>query len=775
MPDADKSLAPVVAPRSTESKPCMPDAEIGEAETRPSRESDSDAVEDGTVWTEVFSGKPRVDLRGYVNLRAEAEAVLGKLKDSGIYTFSDKGDKASGRLRLRAVCNLGACKDCTRVVRAAVHYVGGVQNFVLRARGRHGTLQPPRGGQLWMVAELYVIRQYCDDCDAPTTQGIRAAMKKANLPLRCSGDQLRSFAFRPRTNKVVPRKHTAVTVAELQAAAAPYFFPEDGQWEKQPLSKLLVLRDSVFGPEHVCVMWTCPGMLRRACAAQGKVVKLAVDGKQKVLSNEYTVLTLSFLASNESLTKTWAGRWHSSSVASHTATQEPFLQALANSESELNITCLFNQACDLAASCCKLDLRNQVWQVHKDYAKGIEASRKKVFPAARPCDDYPHMRRASYKVLQKHLAALKTKGDATFGVLDRIIRLSRAVPTVQMFDAVWQLAFAWLEKLCRPAAKYLQDTYFSKHAPESLHKVFHCTKALWGAEKVWFAGFWAGILGTYPGSSSGNQALESFHGYWQARVANQSRATPTTIFKAMESLYAEDWCSKFAWAESRAFVTWPDQHSAALLNSQALRSVGRSPAVDYWKERGPKLCGNCNHCKVSRSTDASKDVGDPAGVTTLWVMRCQKVKELAAASAVVTKDTADIIAGLICTEGDNLAKWLSKAGISTQGETPDGSHINIDKLEHFLSVHCAVISGHLADQCWPRARRKLKQPIPGKLCTCVEFLMHADCEHIVFVKALCGQLEANLNEIPTVSKKGRKRKGDAAPKPKAKRRRQLQT
>ena len=39
--------------------------------------------------------------------------------------------------------------------------------------------------------------------------------------------------------------------------------------------------------------------------------------------------------------------------------------------------------------------------MHKDFAKGLEASRKQVFPSARPCADYAHMRRASYKKLRQ--------------------------------------------------------------------------------------------------------------------------------------------------------------------------------------------------------------------------------------------------------------------------------------------------------------------------------------------------------------------------------------
>ena len=43
---------------------------------------------------------------------------------------------------------------------------------------------------------------------------------------------------------------------------------------------------------RVCVLFTCKGTIIRARAAQNKVVKLAVDGKQKVIANDYTILAL---------------------------------------------------------------------------------------------------------------------------------------------------------------------------------------------------------------------------------------------------------------------------------------------------------------------------------------------------------------------------------------------------------------------------------------------------------------------------------------------------
>lgn len=158
----------------------------------------------------------------------------------------------------------------------------------------------------------------------------------------------------------------------------------------------------VANEDEVCIVWTCRGMLRRARGAQKKVVRLVVDGKQKILDNDYTVVTVGFLVSSEKIADTRIANRKRAEL--HTATHEPLLQALVDSESATNVKRIFEAACKLAMDHANVDLRKQVWQVHKDFAWGIEKARM-AFPTSRPCDDYPHMRRASYPTLKSFLCS----------------------------------------------------------------------------------------------------------------------------------------------------------------------------------------------------------------------------------------------------------------------------------------------------------------------------------------------------------------------------------
>lgn len=193
-----------------------------------------------------------------------------------------------------------------------------------------------------------------------------------------------------------------MTVGELKKSISPFEVADLTGWEDLPVHQLIVVPGAVVDAERVCIAFTCPGMIARARGAANLSIKLAVDGKQKILANESTIVTLSFLVPSEAATHTKVTpQSRNTRVKVHTCTLEPFLQALVSLESEKNMTQTFEAACKVAADQCGLDLRHQVLQVHKDYAKGIEASRMKIFPHARRCDDYLHMRRAAYSTLQK--------------------------------------------------------------------------------------------------------------------------------------------------------------------------------------------------------------------------------------------------------------------------------------------------------------------------------------------------------------------------------------
>ena len=109
--------------------------------------------------------------------------------------------------------------------------------------------------------------------------------------------------------------------------------------------------------------------------------------------------------------------------------------------------------------------------------------------------------------------------------------------------------------------------------------------------------------------------------------------------------------------------------------------------------------------------------------------------------------------------GDQVLKTLQRVGICKDGRphVPD-----IERLELLLGIHCVVIQGHLATRAWPRLFKISREHAPAAVCSCHTFLMHAECEHVLFVRALQGDAAVNLHDIPEVRAPGRPRKRQSA-------------
>ena len=85
----------------------------------------------------------------------------------------------------------------------------------------------------------------------------------------------------------------------------------------------------------------------------------------------------------------------------HTSNAQPIMQAIVSSESEENLTAIFEDLCWLCKDIANFDLKSQLVQVHADYAPGIAAARRAVFPNARLVGDYFHHKQALARALSK--------------------------------------------------------------------------------------------------------------------------------------------------------------------------------------------------------------------------------------------------------------------------------------------------------------------------------------------------------------------------------------
>ena len=349
-------------------------------------------------------------------------------------------------------------------------------------------------------------------------------------------------------------------------------------------------------------------------------------------------------------------------------------------------------------------------------------------------------------------------GEVSFRELQSLLRITRSLPTIQLFDAIWHVGFEWLQSVKKPAAEYLQKHYMVQVTSANLHKQMHCTAGTWGRSHLWFAGNWSGIIGIYPGSASGTQTLESKHAQWQQELGKYTRVAPQKVFDAMQTIFTDSWSKKYEWSSKREFPTWPQEETGSLLNGQTLRTAGRSPAIDFWNGRDRKLTGHRNYHVVHRRTDESST--NPAtGTTTFWVMRAETVNKVRPADAEIEPKMAESLVRMIATEGKGLEGALQDCQVVTK--TDDKLSLDQEKLAYFFNKHAVVMKGHLPNATWPRQRRRLCVPVDALLCTCVPFQLHAECEHVLFVKGLANDpIVAKFKNTPINRPRGRKRKAD---------------
>ena len=261
------------------------------------------------------------------------------------------------------------------------------------------------------------MQDVCADQARISTKAIRAGLRKAKIRCRHSTEQLGNFVGRHNSkHKIAPQAHQTETPVELLRTHVAKLCEHEGTLAHSGQGQLHILRDTrepIISRERVYIPFASKGMLACVRSARGQFLKIVLDGKQKVLNNSWTILTIGFIVRRQTLTKTSA-RYHAgkrTQLKAHTSTMQPFMQAVIDTESEENITAAFEDAITLCQANGGVDLRAWLIQIHKDYAKGIEAARKRVFKSVRAVEDYFHM-------LQRVQNTLPTKLSKQMNVIE---------------------------------------------------------------------------------------------------------------------------------------------------------------------------------------------------------------------------------------------------------------------------------------------------------------------------------------------------------------------
>lgn len=225
----------------------------------------------------------------------------------------------------------------------------------------------------------------------------------------------------------------------------------------------------------------------------------------------------------------------------------PLLQAIIDEEREENYTELFEALCAMWSRLRPHDppLQTIVKQVHKDFCPGLEAARRAVFPASRPCDDFFHLAQKRVEISVRCSEVVMQSGKRVKANLDWIMACLEALhrtPTADILSKLWP---AFMERLRHVGedvvATYLDGTYSREATVRQLQQMGIETVSSNLDSIFTFCSFWAGAAGVYPGTGGGNQATEAIHSQWQAELESLGgRGSIVEALRTMQNLYPRD-------------------------------------------------------------------------------------------------------------------------------------------------------------------------------------------------------------------------------------------
>lgn len=482
--------------------------------------------------------------------------------------------------------------------------------ITVETAGSHGTPSVPKGTALFSMKQKEHLGVLAQQQRRLSTLSVKKHLATIGQPCDVSSRQLAQFVSREnrKAHGLTRVKHR---VGELKAIVEAWRSKQP-DWRTAAPTELCLIGQSRADGNKVFVPFSCQGMLRTIHSLPKEYCALVVDGKQKLFTGAfktYTVLTLSFISKKQAQVPTRMRGQHGQSIQStgQTSCQRPFMQALVNSEHTENVASLFELACVVALELAGIRLADWVLQINKDYGLGIELGRQQVFPLSRPLNDYPHLSRAA----RTQLYRLGAGRDMVEQVL-RLLSLTRSLPHIWLFDAIWRCEFHRLNLTPRGqrVAKYLMRTFFKKLKGRNNFTSTRREIPAWASQDLLWADHWCGVLGTMPGTATGSQSLEGFHSGWQQMINAQGRASLTQTLDVMQGLYHEQWRAQLQLEDPPRICLLPVAPDPTLLNGSQLHTAGRSTAVEYWDNRDKpnyRLIAQENsrfHVMVARHADS---------------------------------------------------------------------------------------------------------------------------------------------------------------------------
>ena len=310
-------------------------------------------------------------------------------------------------------------------------------------------------------------------------------------------------------------------------------------------SDTLKITASVHTDDATVVVFCNPLLLKETLGRldNQKYIKLCGDGTFRLTRDEWVLMTVGVLSKHYAR----ADGFHAFRTSF-----DPLLFALANKESQPTYQVLFDALESCALQFAGMSLRETCAQYHADMHYGEDLEVKAAFAKALRVTDWAHFlgacsrpkksfdapceRIAAYRAgviatMKKHLS---TFGQKLVPLIERAIFCLRSLPTALLF-ILHTVTHVLLQTLLaqqpseRPAAKAFRKHYLSLLSEEEAKSAYGLANWPGGPDLFYTADWWCGIQRIQPGSASGTQAQESWHGQKLKKYMGLRQSLPVLV------------------------------------------------------------------------------------------------------------------------------------------------------------------------------------------------------------------------------------------------------
>jgi len=571
---------------------------------------------------------------------------------------------------------------------------------------------------------------------------------------------------------LVPSSQRSVAVMHHMLAELQKPFPEE-------LDALIILPDTpmyrgiALDASTQCILCSCRGMLEILARTTAPRLYISVDTFMAGNPEERGVMTISLLTKGEmretSMYPRGPGKGHDAArcndlqrskvhCKAHTTRALPLLNAPLGEESAPNHIAAFQAFRSMwsLAQPLRPPLESLLYGMKKDFAAGIEAARRAVFPNTRPEDDFWHMMGRDKTMASKMSVMSETASGKHFHTNYDWMRAClynfHAMGTADMINLCWPGYLRRLVSLHEvSASSYLYKEYTRRESVAQLIAwdcIIHATSP---SELFMFLSWWGH---TFPGLSCGEGPAESLHSTWKRELQRWPKAE--TLAEAIEQLsqtYREQWSSAYKWSDTAfhpdIFAIGEDMNTIA---GEKLHKLQRHCAVDYWTT--PELADMVHSFEFG---------------SNYFVVYPMQI-----GSTALTIEEAELGASILCAAGDRLLELLLQAGILYEGSSSEKlaareavqqtlKHPRSKALQtvllHFLSVvglskdamklhnfSFLLFQNARYNHFFKNAAYVHRDRLDGRRdpwsflrCTCAAFRTYSRCEHVA---------DARTKEIP---------------------------